>query len=100
MAVKTNNNYRATFMLDTRGVEESVDSLYENITQALVDLGGEVTQVNNHGTLEMSRKSRNTKQSSAVYVQYEFQAGPEVPASVHKKFELDTRIDRIIIEKI
>jgi len=100
MAVKTNNQYRATFVLDTRGVEGSVESLYETITQALTDLGGEVTKVENHGTREMTRASRNTKQTSGVYVQYDFTAPPEVPGSVHEKFRLDNRVDRIIIEKI
>ncbi|MCG8526347.1 MAG: 30S ribosomal protein S6 [Opitutales bacterium] len=100
MAVQVSNNYRATFVLDTRGVEESVESLYETITKALTELGGEVTKVENHGTREMTRASRNTKQTSGVYVQYEFAAPSDVPGNVHEKFRLDNRVDRIIIERI
>lgn len=100
MAVAVKKNYRATFVLDTRGVEGSVDSLYEEITTVLDGFGCEVTKVENHGTLEMTRASRNTKQTAGVYVQYDFTAGPEAPAKVHEKFTLDNRVDRIIIEKI
>lgn len=100
MAVKTNTAYRATFILDTRGVEESVDSLYEQITTVLEGLGCEVTKVENHGTREFARASRNSKQSSGVYVQYYFTAEPTVPAALKEKFRLDNRVDRIIVEKV
>lgn len=100
MAEEKKRQYRATLVLDTRGVEGSVDSFYEEITKALNELGCEVTKIENHGTREMTRASHNTKQTSGVYVQYEFIAGPNVPAQVHEKFRLDTRVDRIIIEKI
>ena len=52
MAVETKSSYRATFILDTRGVEGSVDSLYEQITTVFEGLGGEVTKVG---------KPRNTR---------------------------------------
>lgn len=100
MAVETKTSYRATFILDTRGVEESVDSLYEQITTVLEGLGCEVTKVENHGTLEFSRASRNTKQASGVYVQYFVNAGPGMPAELQEKFRLDNRVDRIIVEKV
>jgi ribosomal protein S6 len=100
MAVETKIAYRATFILDTRGVEESVDSLYESITKILEEFGCEITKVENHGTLEMTRISHNTKQNAGVYVQYDFVSGSDVPAQVHEKFRLDNRVDRIIIERI
>ena len=100
MAVETRNAYRATFVFDTRGVEESVDSLYESITKILEEFGCEITKVENYGTQDMTRISHNTKQATGVYVQYDFVSGPEVPAKVHAKFRLDNRVDRIIIQKI
>lgn len=100
MAVETKNQYQAMFVLDTRGVEESVDSLYEGITKILEELGCEITKMENHGTRELTRVSHNTKQTSGIYVQYEFASDPEVPAKVHRKFRLDNSVDRIIIKRI
>ena len=100
MAAKTKTSYRATFLLDTRGVEASVDSLYEEITQVLTQLGGEVTKVANHGARQLTRVSHNSKQDTGIFVQYDFTASGEVPVKVHEKFRLDNRVDRIMIEKI
>ncbi len=100
MAVKTKTSYRATFILDTRGVEESVDSLYEHITTVLEELGCEVTKVDNLGTQNFTRASRNTKENAGVYVQYYVNAGPNVPGDLQDKFRLDKRVDRIIVEKV
>ncbi len=100
MAVVTKTSYRATFILDTRGVEESVDSLYEQITTVLEGLGCEVTKVENHGTREFVRASQKTKQTSGVYIQYFFNAETSVPAALKEKFRLDNRVDRIIVEKV
>ena len=100
MAVETKNEYRATFVFDTRGVEESVDSLYEEITKILEGFGCEISKIENYGTLDMTRVSHNTKQSTGVYVEYNFSSGSDVPAKVHAKFRLDNRVDRIIIERI
>jgi ribosomal protein S6 len=100
MATETKNMYRATFLLDTRGVEGSVDSLCEEITKILEELGCEIARVENHGTREFARASQNTKQTSGVYVQYEFTSGTSVPAELQVKFRLDNRVDRIITERI
>jgi small subunit ribosomal protein S6 len=100
MAVKTNSVYRATFLLDTRGVEKSIESLYEEITKTLEGLGCDVSKVNNYGTRPMTRLSHNTGQSDAVYVQFEFAASGADQNKIQEKFRLDKRVDRIIIEKI
>jgi ribosomal protein S6 len=100
MSTETKNKYRATFILDTRGVEGSIDSLCEEITKILETLGCEIARVENHGTRDFTRASQNSKQTSGVYVQWEFASGPEVPAELQVKFRLDNRVDRIITERI
>lgn len=100
MAVKSVNQYRVTFVLDTRGVEETVEALIEEVTKILNDLGCEVEKLTNFGSRYMSRVSRNTKVNQGLFVQWELSAAPEVPGTFHDKFRLDNRVDRIIIERI
>jgi ribosomal protein S6 len=100
MAVETMNQYRVTFILDTRGVEGSVDSLCEEISTILNSFGCELNQMTNFGTRYFSRASQNTGQRSGVYVQYTVSAPPTAHAKVNEKFRLDNRVDRIIFERI
>jgi ribosomal protein S6 len=100
MATATKPTYRATFILDTRGVEGSVDSLFEQITTVLEGLGASVTKVENHGTCEFTRTSQNTGLNSGVYVQYYFEGPTIVPSALKEKFRLDNRVDRIIVERV
>jgi ribosomal protein S6 len=100
MAVNTINQYRVTFILDTRGVAGTVDSFCEELATILKGFGCEISQMTNHGTRYFSRASQNSKQNSGVYVQYVLSAGPEVHAKVNEKFRLDNRVDRVIVERV
>ena len=40
-------NYRATFILDTNGVEETVEQIIENVKQEIATVEGEVGEVEN-----------------------------------------------------
>ena len=42
-------NYRATFILDNRGKEETIDQIVEGVKKVIVELKGEVTAVENIG---------------------------------------------------
>jgi hypothetical protein len=50
----TNRNYRATFILDTTGVED-VDKILEDVKQEIVTVEGEVGEIENLGQREFAR---------------------------------------------
>ena len=48
-------NYKATFILDTRGREESIDDLVEGLKDELVEAGAEVSDTENLGKQDFAR---------------------------------------------
>ena len=42
-------NYRASFILDNRGKEETIDQIVDGVKKVITDVNGEVTGVENIG---------------------------------------------------
>ena len=89
-------NYRATFILDTRHNDESVDEIVTRITQAIGTFDGEVSKVDNLGIKEFERPTVRGF-DSAPYVQIDFSSGTEGPATLKEKLRLDKTITRVVI---
>lgn len=94
----TASNYRATFILDTRGREESVDQLIDGLKAELAAAGAEVTKVENLGKKEFARVP-DDKFDSGVYVQYEFSGSHDTPAAVLEKLRLNKLVSHKMIQK-
>lgn len=92
------NNYRSTFILDTRGYEEPMESLIEKIKTTLTQLGCEIEQTNDLGVKEFARVT-DPRFPRTNYIQYQFKATPEAPQAIREKFKLDRTVYRIFIEK-
>jgi len=97
MIKKTNRNYRATFILDTRGVESSVEELTEEYSKIIGEVSGEVESVNNIGSTDFARKAA-TGISSGIFVQYDFTAPATAPADLQEKVRLDRKVNRVMVE--
>lgn len=95
----TASNYRATFILDTRGREESVDDLIDGLKAELASTGAEVTKVENLGQKEFARVP-DAKYDSGVYVQYELAGTSETPAAVLEKLRLNKLVSHKMIQKV
>jgi small subunit ribosomal protein S6 len=65
---QTNRNYKATFILDNRGKEDSVDQIIEGVKKEIAAVQGDVTAVENIGRREFVRKT-DDKFPGGVYVQ-------------------------------
>lgn len=91
-------NYKATFILDTRGREESVEDLIEGLKMDLVSVGAEVTEVENLGRQDFARFP-DVKYTAGVYVQYDFTGTVETPAAVLEKLRLNKLVSHKIIQK-
>jgi len=92
----TNRNYRATFILENRGKEETIDQIVDGVKQVIVELKGEVTGVENVGKRDFARVTDN-KLTGAAYVHVAFSAPPEAPANLIERLRLNTSVYRTFI---
>lgn len=94
----TASNYKATFILDTRGREESVDELINGLKAAIAETGVEVTKVESLGRREFARVP-DVKYDAGIYVQYTFAGGASAPAAVLEKLRLNRMVTHKMIQK-
>ena len=94
---QTKRNYKATFILDNRGKEDSVETLIEGVKKEIAAVHGEVTAVENIGRREFVRKT-DDKFPAGVYVQVNFSAPAAAPAQLHERLRLNDTIYRALVE--
>ncbi|HVT72938.1 MAG TPA: 30S ribosomal protein S6 [Lacunisphaera sp.] len=90
-------NYKATFIIDNRGKEDSVDALIEGVKKEIAAVHGEVTGVENLGRRDFSRKT-DAKLPGGVYVQVNFSAPAAAPAQLHERLRLNDTIYRALVQ--
>lgn len=95
----TKRNYRATFILDTNGVQETVDQIIENVKQEIATVEGEVAEVENLGQRDFARVT-NPKRPSGVYVQVNFSAPTTAPAALKERLRLNQTVYRTYVESV
>ena len=94
---QTKRKYKATFIIDTRGREESLDQLIEKVKQEIVAVHGEVLTVESLGQRDLARPTDN-KFVAAPFVQMEFLAPVDGPKHLHERFRLNPIIYRALFE--
>ena len=94
---QTKRNYKATFILDNRGKEDSVEQIIEGVKKEIAAIHGEVTAVENIGRREFVRKTDN-QFPSGVYVQMNFSAPAGAPAQLHERLRLNDSVYRALVE--
>ena len=95
---QTKRKYKATFIIDTRGREESLDQLLEKVKQDIVAVQGEVVSVENLGQRDLTRPT-DPKFVAAPYVQMEFLAPVEGPKNLHERFRLNQIVYQAMFER-
>ncbi len=91
-----NKKYKATFVLDTRGYDQSVDTLIEKLTGIVTAIGGKVENVENLGVKEFVR-TPDRKFVSGVYVCVEFAGPSNSAAQIKEKLSRDKTVNRLIV---
>lgn len=94
---QTKRNYKATFILDNRGKEDSVEQLIEGVKKEISAVHGEVTAVENLGRREFARKT-DDKFPGGVYIQVSFAAPGAAPAQLHERLRLNDSVYRALVE--
>jgi small subunit ribosomal protein S6 len=92
-------NYRATFILDNRGKEETIDQLVEGLKKEIAAVQGDVTAVENLGKRDFSRVT-DSRFPDAVYVQVSFAAPVDGPRHLHERLRLNTSVYRAMVQAV
>lgn len=92
-----NRNYRATFILDNRGKEESVEQMIDGVKQVIAEVQGEVTGVETLGRKDFARVT-DKKLPGASYVQVLFSGPPDCPAHLRERLRLNGSVYRTFIQ--
>ena len=90
-------NYRATFILDNRGKEESVDQIIDGVKKVIAEVKGEVTGVENIGKKDFVRVT-DKKLTGATYVHVNFSGPADAPANLREKLRLNSSVYRTFIQ--
>jgi ribosomal protein S6 len=90
-------NYRATFILNTRDYDQSIDTLVGTIKEAVTGLGANVGEVRNLGHVDFAR-TPDKRHTGDVYLQISFSAPAEVPGKVSERFRLEKTVQRVLVE--
>lgn len=92
-----NRNYRATFILDNRGKEETVEQIVDGVKQVIAEVKGEVTQVEQLGKKDFARVT-DKHLTGASYVQIDFSGPPDCPANLRERLRLNSSVYRTFIQ--
>lgn len=96
---QTKRNYRATFILDNRGKEDSIDQLIEEVKNEIATFEGEVTHVENLGKRDFARVT-DKKFAGATYIQVTYSAPAHAPAQLHEHLRLNHNVYRTFIQAV
>jgi small subunit ribosomal protein S6 len=92
-------NYRASFILDNRGKEDSIDQIVEGVKNEITAINGEVTGVENLGKRDFVRVT-DRKFTSGAYVQVAFSAPAEAPAQLKERLRLNNSVYRTFVQSV
>lgn len=92
-----NRNYRATFILDNRGKEESIDQIVDVVKQEIAAVKGEVTAVETVGKKDFARVT-DKKLTGAAYVQINFSGPADAPSHLRERLRLNGTVYRTFIQ--
>ena len=91
-----NKKYKATFILDTRGYNEPVETLIENIKGVVESANCKILSVENLGQTTFARTTDRSF-PAGIYIEVEFE-GPATSNSVIKeKLRLDKTVNRVLV---
>jgi len=95
----TKRNYRATFILDNRGKEDTIEQILEGVKTDIAAIQGDITAVENLGKKDFVRVT-DAKLTGATYVQVCFAAPAEGPAALTERLRLNNNVHRTFVESV
>ncbi len=95
----TKRNYRATFILDNTGKEDTIEQIIEGVKTEISAVQGEVSSVENLGKRDFARVT-DAKLTGATYVQIAFSAPSEGPSALKERLRLNNNVYRTFVETL
>lgn len=99
MSTTTKRNYRATFILDNRGKEDSVDQIIDGVKKDIAAVDGEVSSVETLGRRDFARVT-DPNLTGATYVQVAFTAPATGPAALKERLRLNNTVYRTFLQTV
>jgi small subunit ribosomal protein S6 len=96
---QTKRNYRATFILDNRGKEDSIDKIIDSVKQEIAAVQGEISGVENLGRKDFVRVT-DRQFPAGTYVQVNFAAPADGPAQLRERLRLNQNVYRTFVEAV
>lgn len=96
-ATATKRNYRASFILDNRGKEDTIEQIIEGVKQDIAAVHGEVTSVENIGKKDFVRVT-DRKFTGGTYVQIAFSGPAQAPAQLKERLRLNNSVYRTFVQ--
>ncbi len=97
MSLTTMRPYKVTFILDTRGYDQPVETLVDFLKETCEGLGAEVTGSKDHGIRDFAR-TPDQRFTSGSYIELRLNAPVGISAGLNEKLRLDRRVHRILVE--
>jgi small subunit ribosomal protein S6 len=97
MSTIAKRNYLATFILDNRGKEETVEQIVEVVKTEIAAVAGTVAAVENIGRKDFARVI-DVKYPAASYVQIKFSGPSTAPAALKERLRLKHSVYRTLVE--
>ena len=95
----TKRNYRATFILDNRGKEDTIEQIIEGVKTEIVAIQGDISSVENIGKKDFARIT-DAKLTGATYVHVSFAAPAEGPGALKERLRLNHNVYRTFVESV
>jgi len=90
-------NYHATFILDNRGHEETIEQIVEGVKKDIAAVHGEVSGEENLGRRDFVRVT-DKKLTGATYVHIDFAGPADAPAQLRERLRLNNFVYRTFIQ--
>jgi len=91
------NNYTATFILDTRNYTDPIETLIDTLKAGIESTGATVGEVENLGQKPFIRVTDRAF-PAGIYVKMDFSGPGSSAEALKEKFRLDKTVDRLLIQ--
>jgi small subunit ribosomal protein S6 len=86
-------------ILDTRGREESVEQLIEEVKKEIASIDAEVVGMENLGRRDFARVT-DAKMTAANYVEFTVTGAPGMATRLREHFRLNPMVYRVLVQGI
>ena len=99
MSIATKKSYKATIIVDTRGIETPIKDIVDELKTLVGSLEGEVESSEDLGVRSFAYVKKK-ELTQGHYLQLLVSASPSFEKSIQDKLRLDKRIHRILVQSM